>query len=75
MTTKPKQMIGIFEVLTVAFVVLKITGIVHWTWLQVLSPGIFISLLGVFAGIMKVIVEALSKTKEPVKIAEEVESL
>jgi hypothetical protein len=63
MTTQPKQIMGIFEILTVAFVTLKLTGIIHWTWLQVLSPSIFAFLLGVFEGIMEVIVENLSKEK------------
>jgi hypothetical protein len=63
MTTKPKQIMSIFEILTVAFVVLKITGIIHWTWLQVLSPGIFAFSLGVFEAIMEMIVENLSKEK------------
>lgn len=32
--------VGIFELLTIIFVVLKLTGTIDWTWLQVFSPAI-----------------------------------
>lgn len=30
--------IGLTGLLTVAFVVLKLTGVIHWSWLWVLAP-------------------------------------
>lgn len=30
----------IFDVLTIVFVVLKLTGVIAWSWLAVLSPAI-----------------------------------
>ena len=30
----------IFDVLTIVFVVLKLTGVITWSWLAVLSPVI-----------------------------------
>lgn len=30
----------IFDVLTIVFVVLKLTGVIAWSWLAVLSPVI-----------------------------------
>ena len=36
--------IGFIDLLTIAFVVLKLCGVIEWSWLWVLSP-IWISLL------------------------------
>lgn len=30
--------IGFIELLTIAFIVLKLTGVINWSWLWVLSP-------------------------------------
>lgn len=30
--------IGFFGLLTLAFIVLKLTGFIHWSWLWVLAP-------------------------------------
>jgi hypothetical protein len=30
--------IGFAGLLTIAFIVLKLTGVIHWSWLWVLSP-------------------------------------
>lgn len=30
--------LGLGDLLLIAFVVLKLTGIIHWSWLWVLSP-------------------------------------
>lgn len=30
----------IFDVLTIVFIVLKMTGVIAWSWLAVLSPSI-----------------------------------
>jgi len=40
---------GFLETLTIVFIVLKLTGVVAWTWLQVFSPmiiGYAVILLG-----------------------------
>lgn len=38
--------IGFVGILTIAFIVLKITGIISWSWIWVLSP-LWISLIGI----------------------------
>ncbi len=43
---------GILEVLTVIFVVLKLTNLIDWSWLVVLSPGIFGILFGLMLGLI-----------------------
>ena len=43
-TTSSNSGIGFFGLLTVLFIGLKLAGIIHWTWLWVLSP-IWISLI------------------------------
>ena len=46
---------GIFEVLTVVFVVLKLIGVIDWSWWLVLLP----SIIGVVIGIIYAICEAV----------------
>ena len=36
--------IGFFGLLTIAFIVLKLVGVIHWKWVWVLSPA-WISIL------------------------------
>ena len=36
--SRPQGGIGFAGLLTVAFIVLKLTGFIHWSWLWVLSP-------------------------------------
>ena len=43
-TTSSNSGIGFFGLLTVLFIGLKLAGIIHWTWLWVLSP-IWISII------------------------------
>lgn len=43
-TTSSSSGIGFFGLLTILFVGLKLTGIIHWSWLWILSP-IWISML------------------------------
>lgn len=52
---------GIFEYLTVFFVGLKLTGIIHWTWWQVFSPAIIAFSAGFIKGCIKAIVEHSQK--------------
>lgn len=36
--------IGFFELLTIVFIVLKLTGVINWSWVWVLSP-VWLSIL------------------------------
>jgi FtsH-binding integral membrane protein len=38
--------IGFFGLLTIVFIVLKLTGYIAWSWFWVLSPIIFSTILG-----------------------------
>lgn len=38
---------GFFTTLTLIFIVLKLVGIIHWSWFWVLSPLIFSIILGI----------------------------
>lgn len=40
--------VGFFGLLTIVFIVLKLTGFITWSWWWVLSPAIFSIGLGVF---------------------------
>ena len=55
MNTKTKQGgFGIVSILTIVFIVLKLSGVIKWHWIWVLSP-IWISALtavALFAGIL-----------------------
>ena len=55
MNTKTKQGgLGIVSILTMVFIVLKLSGVIKWNWIWVLSP-IWISALTavvLFAGIL-----------------------
>lgn len=55
MNTKTKQGgLGIVSILTIVFIVLKLSGVIKWQWIWVLSP-IWISTLAavvLFAGIL-----------------------
>ena len=59
-----KQGVGIFELLTIIFVVLKLIGTIHWTWWQVFSPSIIAFSAGFIGGVIDVIVEYSQKKKE-----------
>ena len=59
-----KQGVGIFELLTIIFVVLKLIGTIHWTWWQVFSPAIIAFFVGLVEGFIDVIVEYSQKKKE-----------
>lgn len=64
MTSKNKYGVGIFEFLTITFVVLKLTGTIDWTWWQVFSPAIIALFAGVIDGIVEFIVEYKQKNKK-----------
>ena len=59
-----KQGVCIFELLTIIFVVLKLTETIDWTWWQVFSPSIIAFSAGLVEGFIEVIVEYSQKKKE-----------
>ncbi len=61
---KTKYGVGIFEYLTIIFVVLKLTGLVDFTWLQAFSPAIIALSAGVIEGIIESIENDIQKNKE-----------
>lgn len=60
--------IGFCGLLTIAFIVLKLTGVISWSWLWVLSP-IWIPTAIVLAAFLVVLIVVL--VKEAIKQAEE----
>lgn len=62
-----KQGVGIFELLTIIFVFLKLTETIDWTWWQVFSPSIIAFSAGLVEGFIEVIVEYSQKKKEAQK--------
>lgn len=44
---------GILDVLAIMFVVLKILGLIQWSWLWVLSPIWIIGIVGIINSIFK----------------------
>ena len=59
-----KQGVRIFELLTIIFVVLKLTETIDWTWWQVFSPSIIAFSAGLVEGVIEVIVEYSQKKQE-----------
>lgn len=51
--------IGFFGLLTIAFVVLKLTGVIAWSWFWVLSPAIFAFALWLAIVIIVIIIVSL----------------
>lgn len=44
---------GILDVLAIMFIVLKIFGLIQWSWLWVLSPIWIIGILAIISSIFK----------------------
>ena len=55
---------SIFDFASVALVVLKLTGVIGWTWPQVLCLPLILVAWGAFQGIMEVFYENVQKNKE-----------
>ena len=66
MSSKPdtKYVMGIFEYLTITFIVLKLTGLVDFTWWQVFSPKIIGVSIALIEGIIEGFIEAFQQDKE-----------
>lgn len=53
---KKRSGLGICDVLTIIFVVLKLLGIINWSWLWVLSPiWIYIIIVLVLFGLIAIL--------------------
>lgn len=61
MDNKSSSGLGICGVLTIVFVVLKLTGVISWSWWWVLSP-IWIDLL--LAGVLLLLVAVINHAEE-----------
>ena len=55
-TSSSSSGIGISSLLTVAFVVLKLTHVINWKWFWVLSPTIFAAGIGLLILVVALIV-------------------
>lgn len=55
--------IGFCDLLTVAFIVLKLCGIISWNWFWVISPLIFNSILVIILAIISAIYEVKNNIK------------
>lgn len=65
MTSENKKMtLGIFEYLTIIFIVLKLTGLVDFTWWQVFSPKIIGISIAIIGGIIEGIIESISENSQ-----------
>ena len=44
--------IGFLDILTIAFIVLKLTGVIDWNWLLVLSPELVSIILTIIEAVL-----------------------
>ena len=45
--------LGILDIAGICFIVLKLTGVIDWTWEQVLSVPIIVFIIGFFEGLIE----------------------
>lgn len=57
--------IGFVGVLTIAFVVLKLTGVIDWSWWWVLSPALFSLAVGLITLGLIIFVATFMKKPKP----------
>lgn len=50
--------IGFFGILTIVFIVIKLTGFISWGWVAVFSPSILAVLLWLFAVVVFSVIAA-----------------
>jgi len=55
---------GIADFVSVALVVLKLTGVIDWTWAQVLCLPLIFFCWGAFQGLMDFVYEKVKQNKE-----------
>ena len=53
--------IGLFDILLVIFIVLKLTGLINWSWWWVLSPIWIAVLILLFGFIVALIIKGVRK--------------
>ena len=64
MNENNKSGIGFFGLLQIAFIVLKLCGVIDWDWVAVLSPilaGVSIMLMAILIGVILGTVKAIRK--------------
>lgn len=62
--TKTQMKFGIIDFVSVALVVLKLTGVISWTWGQVLCLPLIFFCWGAFQGLMEFVYEKVQQSKE-----------
>ena len=55
--------LGILDIAAICFIVLKLTGVIDWTWEQVLSVPIIVFIIGFVEGL----IEYFTKQNEKLK--------
>jgi hypothetical protein len=55
--------VGIFELLTIIFIVLKLTETIDWTWWQVFSPSIIAFSAGLVEGLLKLLLSIVKRKR------------
>lgn len=61
--TTTKSGIGFVGLLTIAFIVLKLIGVITWSWVWVLSP-LWISFIAYVAIVLAVVIWAFSSARK-----------
>lgn len=44
--------LGVVDVLAIVFIVLKLTGLIDWSWWWVLSPWWIVAIIAIFLGLL-----------------------
>ena len=55
--------LGILDIAGICFIVLKLTGVIDWTWEQVLSVPIILFTLGFVEGVIEVFMKKQEELK------------
>ena len=55
--------LGILDIAGICFIVLKLTGVIDWTWEQVLSLPIILFTLGFVEGVIEVFMKKQEELK------------
>ena len=55
--------LGILDIAGICFIVLKLTGVIYWTWEQVLSVPIIVFIIGFVEGLIEYFMKK-QETKE-----------
>ena len=55
--------LGILDIAGICFIVLKLTGVIDWTWEQVLSVPIIVFIIGFVEGVIEVFMKKQEELK------------